>query len=188
VPEDRGKAFREMKSKAARDQFFQQWAEERARARQVDGVYVLVCKSPRYAVAVLGPDTEERVFPQRDRISLAEELKPGGLWPNYDKKLRDAVSWFHSDLHHNLRAGGPEDAGRVWPGALAVIAGLLLFWGALVVARHALELLGHPPGAAEPAAPAEKAVAAALDDGAWRGGGEHAEGLRTDLERRAEEW
>jgi hypothetical protein len=187
VPEDRAQAFHGM-SRRARDDFLQQWADERAAARHVDGVYVLVCKSPAYAAATLGPDTDEPVFPQRDREQLAEGLTPGGWRRNHDKELLKTVSWFHSVLHHNLRAGGPEDASRIWPGALAVIAGLLLFWGAVTLARHAVELLGRSPADTAPAPRPEAAAAAVTDSGPWHPSAEPTDGVRGDLERRAEEW
>jgi hypothetical protein len=186
VPEERNKAFRDMARKA-RDEFFLQWADSRARARQVDGVYVLVCKSPAYAQAVLGPDTEERVFPERDRVRLAEELTPGGWRRNHDKELLRAVAWFHTQLHHNLRGGGSVDAGQVWPGALAVIAAMLLFWAVLALIRRAL----GPERTAEVgvARPRERLPAEVLaSTGPPGNGAEYAAEGKSELEKRAEDF
>jgi hypothetical protein len=181
VPEDRSKAFRGM-SRRARDDFFFQWAADRARERHVDGVYVLICKSPAHAVAVRGPDTEERVFPDRDLDRLGDELAPGGWRRNHDRDLLRAVAWFHTALHRNLRAGGPEDPTRVWPGALAVIAALLLVWGALALALQAVRRLPHadPADTADPVA-ARTGEGLTPEPAALGGDG------RNDLERRAED-
>jgi uncharacterized membrane protein YgcG len=179
VPEDKARAFRDMTARQ-REDFFQQWADERAQARHVYGVYVLISKSPRRAVVVLGPGTEERVFPERDRKTLAEELTPPVWWRNRDRQLLDAVAWFHTALHRNLRAGGPEDASTVWPWALGTIAGLLLVWGSLQLARHAIDLVGRArSGDAAPACHAEPAVTVPPL---------HADGHHNDLERRAEDY
>lgn len=179
VPEDKSKAFHGM-SRRARDDFFFQWAYERARERHVDGVYVLICKSPAHAAAVRGPDTEERAFPDRDLDRLADDLAPGGWRRNHDRDLLRAVAWFHVTLHRNLRAGGPEDPERIWPGALGVIAGLLLVWGALAVARQAVLRLPHadPADAADPV-PA-RAGAGLTPEPVTPDG-------RSDLERRADD-
>jgi uncharacterized membrane protein YgcG len=148
VPAAQEKEFRNLSGRRARDEFFTRWAKTRAAERRVDGVYVLICKHPRTAVALLGPGTEERVFPARDRERLAEDLLPGRWRQNHDQELLGAVTWFHSALHHNLVAGSPEDPGRIWPAALAVIAGLLLVWGALALALRAVCRL-RPAGPAD---------------------------------------
>ncbi len=178
VPEDKARAFAGM-TRRARQDFLYQWAETRARERHVDGVYVLLCRSPRGAVAVLGPDTDEHVFPARDRERLADDLRPR-LWPrNYDRDLLRAVDWFHATLHHNLVAGTTEDPGRIWPGTLGTIAGLLGLWGALGLARRAVARLerGRPAEAADP-------VPARTGEGLVPEPVPQAGGL-TDLERRA---
>ena len=148
VPEDRARAFAAM-TRRQREDFFLRWAEERARARGVDGILVLICKRPPTTEVVLGPDTEDRVFPERDRARLARELTLHGWRKNYDAELLDAVTLVRTALHHNLRAGGPQDASQTWLWAGGIIAGLLLVWLVIGLLRAAVSLRGqHAPAEA----------------------------------------
>jgi hypothetical protein len=142
VPEDRARAFAGM-TRRQRDEFFLGWAEERARARGVDGVYVLLCKSPSTTQVVLGPDAEDKVFPERDRARLARVFTLHGWRKNYDTELLDAVALVRSALHHNLRTGGSQDAGGTWLWVGGVIGGLLLLWVVIGLLRMAVSLRGQ---------------------------------------------
>jgi uncharacterized membrane protein YgcG len=150
VPEDQARAFAAM-TRRQREDFFQRWADERARARGVDGVFVLICKSPPTTQVTLGPDTEDRVFPERDRDRLARTLTVSGRRKNYDAELLDAVALVRAALHHNPRTGGSQDAGRTWLWVGGVIGGLLLLWVVIGLLRAAVGLRGQQ-------APAETAT------------------------------
>jgi hypothetical protein len=154
VPEDRAKAFAGMTRKQ-REDFFLRWADERARAREVDGVYVLLCKSPATTEVVLGPDTEDRVFPERERARLARTLPLHAWRKNYDAELRDAVGLVRSSVAYNLRAGGPQDASQTWLWAGGIIGGLLLVWLVIGLLRAALGLRVRPAPAEAAGAPCE---------------------------------
>jgi hypothetical protein len=154
VPEDREKAFAGMTRKQ-REEFFLHWANERARARGVDGVYVLLCKSPTTTEVVLGPDTDDRVFPERDRARLARTLVLHGWRKNYDAELLDAVALVRSAIGHNLRTGGPQGASQTWLWAGGIIVGLLLVWVVLGLLRAALSLRGRPAQAPAAGVPCE---------------------------------
>jgi hypothetical protein len=154
VPADRARAFADMTHRQ-RDDFFLGWAAERARARAVDGVYVLLCKSPPTTEVVLGPDTEDRVFPERDRARLARTLTLHGWRKNYDTELVDAVALTRSALRHNLRTGGPQDASQTWLWAGGVIGGLLLVWVLIGLLRAAVGLRGQRAPAEAKGGPCE---------------------------------
>ena len=150
VPDDQTRAFAAM-TRRQRDDFFARWADERARARGVGGVYVLICKSPPTTEVTLGPDTEDRVFPARDRDRLARTLTVSGRRKNYDTELLDAVALVRAALHNNLRDAGPQDAGQPWLWVGVVIGGLLLLWVVIGLLRAAVGLRGQQ-------APAETAT------------------------------
>jgi hypothetical protein len=151
VPGDRARAFAGM-TRRQREDFFLGWADERARARGVGGVFVLICKSPPTTQVILGPDTDDRVFPERDRARLARELTLHGWRKNYDPELLNAVALVRSALHHNLHGGGPQDAGRTWLWAGGVIGGLLLVWVIMGLLRTAVRVRSRdvPAEAAAP--------------------------------------
>jgi hypothetical protein len=137
VPEDRVKEVANM-SRKGREQFFQQWAEERARARNVDGIYALLCRNPTYTQVVLGPDTDDSVFPEKDREALAKTLAPRWGRRYYDAQLRDAVTYVRYRLHVNLVEGGTPSSFWTWLGSLTAILALLVVWLVVLVLRAAV--------------------------------------------------
>ncbi len=158
VPEDQAKAVRSM-NRAARDAFFAHWAQERARELGVDGVYVLICKSPAQAQVVLGPGTEDRLFPEPDRAELTRLLTPRFTRKQYDSELLDGVTLVRRTLYYNLNhPGAPRPEAMTWPAVLLVIGGLLGLWLVVVVIRATVSARDHQLGPAAAAAEPVPAV------------------------------
>src|SRR5262249_15458732 len=66
-PDDQAEKVKAM-SNEDREKFFRKWAAERAEARVVRGVYILVCKEPSHV-------TFEITGPARDRFTAADREK-----------------------------------------------------------------------------------------------------------------
>src|SRR4051812_37341679 len=47
----------DLAKKDVRDAVFKQWAEDRCRAENLDGVYVLICKDPKYVLVTVWPES-----------------------------------------------------------------------------------------------------------------------------------
>jgi hypothetical protein len=144
VPADKVKAVKGM-SRAAREDFFARWADERARAEGVDGVYVLLCKSPPFTQVSLGPETDDRLFPDADRQRLAELLANHWSSRHYDQDLLDAVGFVRIRLNNNINnPSPPQDS---WNGLrlLWIVLGLVGLWVVIAVLRALVSYLGREP-------------------------------------------
>jgi hypothetical protein len=59
-----------LEDKAATAQMYEKWARQEAAERRVNGVYVLLVKSPSHLHAVVGKDTLQKAFTATDRDAL----------------------------------------------------------------------------------------------------------------------
>src|SRR5207249_735367 len=50
--------------------FFVKWAQDEARARNLNGVLILFCKDPGYVIAVAGKETRKKAFTDANLIEL----------------------------------------------------------------------------------------------------------------------
>jgi hypothetical protein len=144
VPADKVKAVRGM-GRATREDFFARWADERARAEGVDGVYVLMCKSPPWTQVSLGPVTDDSLFPESDRQRLAEMLANRWSSRHYDQELLDAIGFVRIRVNNNLNnPSPPQDS---WNGLVLVwiILGILGMWLVIGVLRALVSYLGREP-------------------------------------------
>jgi hypothetical protein len=144
VPADKVKAVKSM-GRAAREDFFVHWAEERARAEGVDGVYVLMCKSPPFTQVSLGPEADDRLFPDGDRQRLAELLANHWSSRRYDQELLDAVAFVRLRLNNNINNPSPRQESWNGLGLLWIILGLLGLWVIIGVLRAVMSYLGREP-------------------------------------------
>lgn len=101
VPPDKAKQVQAMKP-AERDQFFENWALERARAAKIRGIYVLICKVPGYLQVEVGNETQKKAFTLDDRSKLRNLLLTSFKAKEYDKGLLEAVKFVRGRLEHNL--------------------------------------------------------------------------------------
>jgi hypothetical protein len=146
VPEGHDKAVSGMRRRE-KDKFFTDWAEERARDNHVDGVFVLVCKSPAYAKAVLSGDTDERLFPRDERDDLEKRLTPKAQGQGADPDLLEAIGHVRVTMRDNKNAAAAGPA-LSWPVVLGLIGGLFGLWLVILVVRAVLAAMGKLP--AEP--------------------------------------
>jgi uncharacterized membrane protein YgcG len=86
----------------AREQFFRDWAVQRARESGVDGIYVLVCKEPSYLQIAVGNETRKRAFPDADRQALSKLMLDRFKEKQFDEGLLESVRLVQNTLQTNL--------------------------------------------------------------------------------------
>jgi uncharacterized membrane protein YgcG len=84
VPADMEAKYKEL----GRDKFFLQWAGNRARELGVNGVYVLVCKSPGRVEVFLNGPASKRLFGAGARDQIVNKM----LGPFRDKKFDEGLA------------------------------------------------------------------------------------------------
>ena len=70
-------AGREQEASADHSAFFSQWARQRARELGINGIYMLICKSPAHVQVEIGNDTRKKAFTEEDRARLVKILLSG---------------------------------------------------------------------------------------------------------------
>ncbi len=104
-----------------RGEFFQAWLIERARAAQVNGVCILVCRNPGppHFWAEAGKHTEEKAFTRKDRNDLIDSLTDKFKAKQYDDFLLGAVDFVAARLKANgCQPEAPPPKGAEWAGVL----------------------------------------------------------------------
>lgn len=143
VPEGKINDVKAMSARR-RARFFQEWAEEQALKRGVDGVYVLMCKQPPDAAIAVSPDLEERGFTGNRRSSLAGQYPK--LWTswNRDKNFLWALEKTRDELVRTLQAQPvpAETHTPVWLWTVYLACGVLGLWFVVGVIRA---LMGSAP-------------------------------------------
>lgn len=87
--------------KLGKKRFFEEWARNRARALEVDGIYILICKEPPQLQVEVGNETEKKAFPTRDRDRLLELLLGRFKKKEFDEGLSEAVEFVNKTLGNN---------------------------------------------------------------------------------------
>ncbi len=96
----------DLKDRTARNRFFEKWARERAKDADVNGIYVLVCRSPEHLQVEVGDQTQKKDFTQQDRQELVKLLVEKFREKKYDEGLLDAVNFVGQRLKaHGARSG-----------------------------------------------------------------------------------
>jgi uncharacterized protein len=96
IPADLEAKYKEL----GRDKFFLEWARKRAGELGVNGVYILVCKSPgRVEVGISGP-TGKRRFAGGDRERIVNKM----LGPFRDKKFDEGLTAALDFIETTLKA------------------------------------------------------------------------------------
>jgi hypothetical protein len=144
VPPERDKELKALKQK----QFFALWAEERALAAGVDGVYVLICNAPRQIQVYVSPDSRE-VFDARMQDRLRKALDRKLQNRDYYGGLSDAVSMVREQLEESQAE--PKSSDWVW--IVWVIFGILGLWLVIALARRFIGPRGVPEVATPVPAP-----------------------------------
>ena len=126
VPADQADEFKKL-DKEGRSRFYSDWALRRARATEVNGVYVLINKEPGHIEIAVGNETKKKAFTVANRDHLDELLlarfrKAAGLKDDseekqkiYDQALLDAVNYVQDTFKANLGRASVDPA----PGQVA---------------------------------------------------------------------
>src|SRR5579859_961389 len=80
-----------------KNRFFNEWALERARKEEVNGIYVLICKDPPYVKVAVGNKTHKE-FTDDERDHLGKILVDRFKKKEYDEGLLEAVNYVQSKL------------------------------------------------------------------------------------------
>ncbi len=107
VPTDKVESVKAM-DKEGRSKFFQEWANSRARRRRVEGVYILICKTPPHLQIEVGKQTEKEAFTIQDRNKLREILISAFGKKEYDRGLLEGAQFVAKALDDNLGSSKTE--------------------------------------------------------------------------------
>src|SRR5215471_1755851 len=133
--------------------FFPMWAEERALASGADGLYILVCNSPRHLEVVAGTDALG-AFDKRPRDKVRKALVHK-LDRNRNEALQDAVTAVRDHLASKEEAA--KRGGWLW--LVWVMLAILGLWlGVALVRRFRGEKTVGPPSAISSAALAGQSI------------------------------
>jgi uncharacterized protein len=80
------------------------WATRQARARNVNGIYVLLVKNPAHLQAIVGKDTAQRAFTMQDRDALASLMLSKLRQKQNDAALLDGVEFVATTLRAHAPA------------------------------------------------------------------------------------
>ena len=84
-------------------EFFDKWARERYKDLGVRGVYVMICKEPRYVYTLVGRKTRAKAFTGEDRDKLVKELRMQLKARKFDAALSGGLDVIESALKVNLK-------------------------------------------------------------------------------------
>jgi hypothetical protein len=84
-------------------EFFDRWAKERYKDLGVRGVYVMICKEPRYVYTLVGRKTRAKAFTGADREKLVKELRTQLKARKFDAALSGGLDVIESALKANLK-------------------------------------------------------------------------------------
>src|SRR5439155_25309842 len=129
VAADKAEEVKKMDRKA-RNRFFQDWARNRAKAVEVNGIYVLICKDPGHIQVEVGNETQRKAFTVNDRDKLRNilltRLQEGAKVKEeaekkklHDKGLVEAVEFVRKTMSENLGKASTPLAGAPGKGAHA---------------------------------------------------------------------
>jgi hypothetical protein len=99
VPE--GKKVPEDKNK--KEEFFAEWASARVKDLGVNGVYVLICKSPTYLYIEADNLTRKRAFTGKDRAALQRKLIDSFRDKKFDEGLKEGIEVVEAAYRANLK-------------------------------------------------------------------------------------
>ncbi len=102
VPKDLQKRFTD----EGKERFFQDWARDRARNADVNGVYVLICKSPGHVQVEVGNETRRKAFTSENRDRLIRILLDNFKQKKFDTGLTEGVDYVATSLRENLGRSG----------------------------------------------------------------------------------
>lgn len=111
VPEDM-KATVLQASKSATNRGFSQWAEQLARSKGVNGVFILLVKQPAHLQVVVGNDTQRQAFTLLDREKLVQIMIQQLRDKKSDDALIDGVNFISTTMHSHRSGGAVQAASK----------------------------------------------------------------------------
>jgi uncharacterized membrane protein YgcG len=87
--------------------FYRTWIESRARALGVNGVFILLVRSPGHLEIMAGKVTRQRLFTMTDREQAVQVLREALRAGQYDDGLARVLQFIQSRLQANM---GPQPA------------------------------------------------------------------------------
>lgn len=106
-----------------KEAFFVAWASERAQAGDIQGIYILLCKSEHRVQIHVDPETLKKDFTSGNVSQLRGELLAKFKRKEFDEGLLSAVKYVHQTLQANRKpAGAKTEAARPETGKSATAA------------------------------------------------------------------
>src|SRR3954463_15661970 len=109
VPSERAQEFQG----SNKDAFFRKWGNERATSAHLDGVYILINKTPAYLFVTEGNKTRQRDFTEADEHELRDAMLSLLKQKQYDEALNKAVEFVPERIRKNQQ--GSANAGGAVP-------------------------------------------------------------------------
>jgi uncharacterized membrane protein YgcG len=108
IPESLQNDFRDK----GKNRFFEDWAEERRKAEDVDGVVVLICMDPGHVQINIGNETQKKLFTQADRTELLQHVTAALKDKQYDDALTKTANFVLKkfDEHDRAETGNTNSA------------------------------------------------------------------------------
>jgi hypothetical protein len=98
IPSDLEKKFKDKK----KEDFFREWAESRTKDLGVNGIYVLICKEPRYLYIDIDRESRKKAFTRKDYEKMREKIFAGFRDMKFDAGLWDGLEAVESALKANV--------------------------------------------------------------------------------------
>jgi len=128
----------DLQDKAATARAIGQWALKEFKSSEVNGVYILLVKSPAHLEVEVGTDTQKQAFTLRDRGTLVNLMLADLRAKQYDEALVNGVNFVAQTMRADAPVGGrttvaqPYDLRRPREHAgghfLPIIIGLIVVW------------------------------------------------------------
>ncbi len=153
VPEDM-KSTVLLADKDATNRGFSQWAEQLARSKKVNGVFIMLVKQPAHLQVVVGTDTQRQAFTLADRATLVQRMLGELKQKKNDDALIDAVNFISTTMsaHRSSgaapitsRAHATQQSGTSW---MSIIVIAVLVWLGFNLVRGLLRAMSGGGGGA----------------------------------------
>ncbi len=111
IPDDLKRGVN-LEDKTILSRLCEQWAIKQARAKHVNGVYILLVKTPAHLEVMVGNDTQREAFTLRDRDALVGMMLGKLRAKQFDDALLSGVNFVSATMRSHLggvsRTGSPQ--------------------------------------------------------------------------------
>ena len=135
-----------LEDKATLSRLCEQWAMKQAKAKGVNGVYILLVKAPAHLQVIVGNDTQKRAFTLQDRDTLATMMLGKLRAKQPDDALLSGVNFVSATMRSHL-GSSTAHTGAVQPrvatesshssggGILSILLGVGVVWVVIGIIR-----------------------------------------------------